>query len=157
MSRGTCGNRKESYSTRLSVAFCGGTIERTILDPQKLAMTGFEKLDVWKSGCRLAVEVYSELQNSRDYGLRDQMQRAAVSIPSNIAEGSERKGTKEFIQFLYIAKGSCAELRTQLYIASCIGAISASSVSKLTGETKRIAAMLSSLINTLEQKHKIKS
>ena len=115
-------------------------------------MTGFENLDVWKAGCRLAVDVYSELQKNRDYGLRDQMQRAAVSISSNIAEGSERKSKREFVQFLYIAKGSCAELRTQLYIAASIGAISADSASKLTGETKRIAAMLTGLINNLEPK-----
>ena len=113
-------------------------------------MTGFENLDVWKAGCRLAVDVYSELQKCRDYGLRDQMQRSAVSISSNIAEGSERKSKKEFVQFLYIAKGSCAELRTQLYIASVVGAISSEAASKLTGETKRIAAMLAGLINTLE-------
>ena len=112
-------------------------------------MTGFENLDVWKAGCRLAIDIYSELQKSRDYGLRDQMQRAAVSISSNIAEGSERQSKKEFVQFLYIAKGSCAELRTQLYIASCIGAISTECASKLAGETKRIAAMLTGLINKL--------
>ena len=113
-------------------------------------MTGFENLDVWKAGCRLAVDVYSELQKSRDYSLRDQIQRAAVSISSNIAEGSERQSKKEFVRFLYIAKGSCAELRTQLYIASCIGAISSERASKLTGETKRIAAMLTGLINKLD-------
>ena len=78
------------------------------------------------------------------------MQRAAVSISSNIAEGSERKSKKEFVQFLYIARGSCAELRTQLYIAADIGIISADSASKLIGETKRIAAMLTGLITTLE-------
>ena len=112
-------------------------------------MTGFENLDVWKAGCRLAVDVYSALQQNRDYGLRDQMQRAAVSISSNIAEGSERRSKKEFVQFLYIAKGSCAELRTQLYIAASVGAISAAGASKLACETKRIAAMLTSLISTL--------
>ena len=68
-------------------------------------MTGFEQLDVWKAGCRLAVEIYSALQKCRDHGLRDQMQRAAVSIPSNIAEGSERQSKREFVQVLYIAKG----------------------------------------------------
>ena len=113
-------------------------------------MPGFEDLDVWKTGCRLAVDLYSELQESRDYGLRDQMQRAAVSIASNIAEGSERKSKKEFVQFLFIARGSCAELRTQLYIAVSIGAISSDSASKLVAETKRIAAMLTKLITTLE-------
>ena len=113
-------------------------------------MAGFEDLDVWKAGCRLAVDVYSELQKTRDYGLRDQMQRAAVSISSNIAEGSERKSKKEFVQFLYIARGSCAELRTQLYIAVSIGAISTDNSSKLVAETKRISAMLTKLITTLE-------
>ncbi len=113
-------------------------------------MAGFEDLDVWKAGCRLAVDVYSELQKIRDYGLRDQMQRAAVSIASNIAEGAERRSKKEFVQFLYIARGSCAELRTQLYIAVSIGAISTDNSSKLVAETKRISAMLTKLITTLE-------
>ena len=81
-------------------------------------MTGFENLDVWKAGCRLAVDVYSELQKSRDYGLRDQMQRAAVSVMSNIAEGFERKTTADFSHFLYIAKGSLGELKSQLFLAA---------------------------------------
>ena len=115
-------------------------------------MTGFENLDVWKAGCRLAVDVYSELQKSNDYGLRDQIQRSAVSISSNIAEGSERKSKKEFVQFLYIAKGSCAELRTQLHIAARIGVISEDCTSRLIGETKRISAMLNGLISNLERK-----
>ena len=113
-------------------------------------MTGFENLDVWKASCRLVVDVYSETRNICDHGLRDQMQRAAVSIPSNIAEGSERRTKKEFIQFLYVSKGSCAELRTQLYIASAVGAVPAECAAKLTGETKRISAMLNSLIKNLE-------
>ena len=104
----------------------------------------------WKASCRLAVDVYSALQKTRDHGLRDQMRRAAVSISSNIAEGSELKSKKEFVQFLYIVKGSCAELRTQLYIAVSIGAISSDIASKLVAETKRIAAMLTRLIATLE-------
>ena len=81
-------------------------------------MLNFEKLEVWKRGCRLSVEIYRVLANVHDYGLVDQMTRAAVSIPSNIAEGAERKTDKEYINFLHITKGSVAELRTQLYIAS---------------------------------------
>lgn len=72
----------------------------------------FEDLDVWKEGVRLSVDIYQILKDCRDYGFKDQVQRSVVSIPSNISEGFERKGNKEFIQFLYIAKGSCAELRT---------------------------------------------
>ena len=75
----------------------------------------FEDLDIWKRSCQLAVDVYVANHNSKDFGLRDQMQRAAVSIPSNIAEGCERDSTPDFIKFLRYSKGSCGELRTQLY------------------------------------------
>jgi four helix bundle protein len=65
----------------------------------------------------LCKDIYAVLINCKDYGLKYQMQRAAVSVPSNIAEGYERKSSKETERFLYIAKGSCGELRTQLYLA----------------------------------------
>ncbi len=66
---------------------------------------------------QLCVDVYALLKDCRDYSFRDQIQRSAVPVPSNIAEGFERQTDKEFVQFLFIAKGSCAELRTQLYLA----------------------------------------
>jgi four helix bundle protein len=109
----------------------------------------FEELEVWQEGCRLAVRVYDALKDSRDYGLRDQMTRAAVSIPSNIAEGAERVTTPDFKRFLHIAKGSAAELRTQLYIAHRVGLISESEQQELTQKTKLIAAMLHNLIKNL--------
>lgn len=71
----------------------------------------FEDLDVWKKSMRLSVEIYNLFSNSRDYGLKDQIQRSAVSIPSNISEGYDRGSNKEYINFLYYARGSCAELR----------------------------------------------
>ena len=111
-------------------------------------MTGFEQLDVWKAGCRLAVEIYSALQKCRDHGLRDQMQRAAVSIPSNIAESSERQSKREFVQFPYIAKGSCAELRTQLYIAAKVNVMSLETVNRLAEDAKHVSSMLHKLIKT---------
>ena len=86
-----------------------------------MAFCSFEDLDVWKRASRWAVRIYQELGNCRDYGLKDQMTRAAVSIASNIAEGAERSSTADFIRFLNIAKGSAAELRTQVYIAERIG------------------------------------
>jgi four helix bundle protein len=77
----------------------------------------FENLDVWKAGCRLAVQVTRIMGQCQIYGLRDQMIRSAISIPSNIAEGSERRTPNDFRYFIHVALGSAAELRTQTYIA----------------------------------------
>ena len=99
----------------------------------------FEELEVWQDAMRLCKSVYSVLENCRDFGLKDQMQRAAVSIPSNIAEGYERKGSKETTQFLYIAKGSCGELRTQLYLATDFGYIERESGDKLITDTVNLS------------------
>ncbi|MCA9125332.1 MAG: four helix bundle protein, partial [Planctomycetales bacterium] len=87
-----------------------------------MAYRSFEELEVWKRACQLAVKIYQTLHGCSDFGIRDQMQRASVSIPSNIAEGCERGG-KDFARFLRIAQGSAAELRTQVYIAKKIGFI----------------------------------
>ena len=80
------------------------------------------------------------------------MHRSAVSIPSNISEGFERKSNKEFIQYLYIAKGSCAELRTQLYIAMKTETIANQKATDLIEVTKKISAMLYKLIQTRKTK-----
>ena len=109
----------------------------------------FEQLDVWKRACQLAVEVYSALRQSRDFALRDQMQRAAVSIPSNIAEGSERGG-RDFIRFLRIARGSSAELRTQCYIAAKAGVLSDEQAQHFVAELKGVSRMLTALARSLE-------
>jgi len=82
-----------------------------------MAYQSFEKREVWKRACRLAVGVSGAFRDSKQFALRDQMQRAAISVPSNIAEGAERDSRQDFIRFLRIAKGSAAELRTQCYIA----------------------------------------
>ncbi len=92
-------------------------------------MTGikrFEDLIAWQKSRELTREIYvltSKHEFSHDFGLRDQIRRAAVSVMSNIAEGFERSGSREFHQFLVIAKGSCAEVRSQLYTALDIGYI----------------------------------
>ena len=109
----------------------------------------FEDLEVWKRGCRLAVEVSRSLAKSRDYYIRDQMQRAALSVPSNIAEGSERDSKPDYIRFLRIAKGSAAELRTQCYIASKLEILGKSDAARFTGECKEIASMLQGLIRAI--------
>ncbi|SDD22527.1 four helix bundle protein [Williamwhitmania taraxaci] len=85
------------------------------------------KLDAWKESVELTVDIYtlsSKFPKDELYGLTSQIRRAAVSVPSNIAEGSARKGTAETIQFLYIAVGSLAELETQIEISRRLGYIS---------------------------------
>ena len=115
-----------------------------------MAYGSFEKLEVWKKSCRLVVWIYKILKECRDYGLKDQMCRAAVSIPSNIAEGAERDSKQEYIRFLHIAKGSAAELRTQLYIAGEIDLLDKKTVNEIVSELKLISAMLYNLIKTLK-------
>jgi four helix bundle protein len=75
-----------------------------------------ENLDVWKRSCRLSVEVYRTFADCRDFGFKDQITRSSLSIGSNIAEGMEKESDKEKMRFIEIAKGSAAELITQVYI-----------------------------------------
>jgi four helix bundle protein len=96
------------------------------------------------------VELYKELKDCRDYSLKDQMMRAAVSIPSNIAEGSERNSKADYKRFLSMASGSAAELRTQLYIASEIGTIDAGRADKFIRETRSISKMLQAFSNSFD-------
>ena len=117
-----------------------------------MAYRSFEDLDVWKRGCRIAVRIYEVLKDCRDYGLKDQMTRSAVSIASNISEGAERDSVAEYIRFLHIAKGSAAELRTQVYIAQQIGVISHEIKNELIEELKIISSMLHALIKSLKLK-----
>ena len=116
----------------------------------EVAYRSFEELEVWKRGCRLAIRVYEVLKDCKDYGLKDQMTRAAISIPSNISEGAERDSKAEFIRFLHIVKGSAAELRTQVYIARQIGIIDDESQKEFVEELKRISAMLHALIKSIK-------
>jgi four helix bundle protein len=117
-----------------------------------VAYCSFEDLEVWKRACRVAVSIYEVLSDCRDYGLRDQMTRAAVSIAANIAEGAERNSPGEYIHFLHIAKGSAAEPRTQLYIAQRIGILDHKTQTALTDELKSFSPMLHALIKSLKPK-----
>lgn len=102
----------------------------------------FEDLKVWQDSVKLARDIHKQLKDLRDFGYRDQIQRAGVSIPSNIAEGYERQSNKEFIRFLYIAKGSCGELRTQIYLGIELGLIQEEKGKALLQHTREISAML---------------
>ncbi|HEX7655152.1 MAG TPA: four helix bundle protein [Verrucomicrobiae bacterium] len=113
-----------------------------------MAYQSFENLEVWKRACRLAVSTVNELRDSKERIIRDQMVRAAVSIPSNIAEGYERDSNPDVIRFLRIAKGSAAELRTQCYLAQVLKLMDAKTSQTLINETKEISAMLQGLIRS---------
>jgi four helix bundle protein len=123
-----------------------------------MALQTFKDLEVWKRGCRLAIDVCVNTDGRKPYELARQMQRAAISVPSNIAEGSERDSEGDFIRFLRISKGFCGELRTQLYIAKrvaqCLQAPPINNQDNLIEETKAISAMLQKLIQSIQQRSK---
>lgn len=104
---------------------------------------------MWKRACQLAVQVYETLRPCWDFALRDQMQRAAVSIASDIAEGAERGG-KDFARFPRFAGGSAAELRTQCYIAAKVGLITTEQMNRFVPELKEISKMLTGLARSLQ-------
>ncbi|MBI3884775.1 MAG: four helix bundle protein [Opitutae bacterium] len=109
----------------------------------------FKSLMVWQKAQSLAVEVYQLSKSqpfSREFALADQMRRAAISISSNIAEGDERDTDKDAVRFFYIAKGSAAELRTQLDLATKVGFLPDSDFQKLDQQSEEIARMLRGLI-----------
>src|SRR3954463_10956698 len=110
-----------------------------------MAYQSFEDLEVWQRGCRLAVAIYEAFEDCRRFSLKDQAERAGLSIPSNIAEGAERGSAKDFAHFLNFSKGSCGELRTQLYIARKMKSLGKSDFDKLVAETKEISSMLQGL------------
>jgi four helix bundle protein len=114
-------------------------------------MGKFRELKVWQRGKDLAVSIYkTTLQGafSKDYGLRDQIRRAAVSIPSNIAEGDELQTDKQAIRFFYTAKGSSAEVLTQAIIAFEIGYLTEESFLHIENECLSISGMLTRLIQS---------
>ena len=121
---------------------------------EKKKVSRFEDLEVWQQGCDLAVQIYKQSREgklAKDYGLRDQMTKSAVSIPSNIAEGKERETAPELIRYLYIAKGSTGELQTQLYIAQKIGYVDEEVTYKMIQQTKVLSKKLGSFIQYLKR------
>ena len=110
-----------------------------------MAYQSFEDLEVWQRACRLVIEMFKQFGTCKEFTLKDQICRAALSIPSNIAEGSERGSIKDFAHFLNIAQGSCGEVRTQLYIARKLGLLSADAFTRLKKESKEIGSMLEGL------------
>ena len=111
-------------------------------------MMRFEDLEVWKRAARLSADLYKLLSKLKDYGFKDQITRSGLSVPSNIAEGFERESQRDCIKFLTYAKGSCGELRCQIYIGMDIEYIPKNVGKKWIQETIEISSMLSGLIKT---------
>ncbi|MBV6429311.1 MAG: hypothetical protein KIPDCIKN_03862 [Haliscomenobacter sp.] len=112
----------------------------------------FEELEVWKNARFLALRIYFLINTTnikKDFSLSDQMKRSAGSVMDNIAEGFDRNGSKEFIQFLSIAKGSCAEVRSQLYRASDQKFMEPATFEELLDLTDKISSQIQKLINYL--------
>ena len=105
----------------------------------------FEDLDVWKRSARLSADLYRVLCDCRDFGFKDQITRSALSIASNIAEGYERHSRKDRVKFLFYAKGSCGELRTQIYIGMETQFIDPETGKRWIGETHDLSRMLRGL------------
>jgi len=119
-----------------------------------MAVKQFEDLEVWQEARRLTQAIYRLTKAEKfmkDFALRDQVQRAAVSVMSNIAEGFERGGNQEFIQFLYVAKASCGEVRSQIYVALDQGYMSRTDSEDSIIDFRRLSGMIGNLINYLRR------
>jgi four helix bundle protein len=120
-----------------------------------ISLRCFQDLIVWQESMQLAKEIYKLVKlfpSEERYALSDQMRRAAVSIPSNIAEGQARNSTKEFIQFLYIAKGSNAELLTQLLLCTDFSYVTDEQTAEAILLSKKVNRLLTGLIRSLKNK-----
>ncbi|HLA28971.1 MAG TPA: four helix bundle protein [Syntrophales bacterium] len=119
-----------------------------------MSIKSYRDLEVWQKAMELVVECYQITKCfpvKEVYGLASQLQRAAVSVPANIAEGRSRRHNKEFIQYISIAYGSLAELETHIEIAKRLGYIVADSAVELINKTSTIGRMLNGLRRSLEK------
>src|ERR1700720_912241 len=125
--------------------------------PQEVNMAkikNFEDIASWRKGRQLTKNIYDVTSTGnfvRDFGLKDQIRRAAVSVLSNIAEGFERAGDREFLQFLAVAKGSCGELRAQLYVALDQEYISQKEFDTLFERASEVSQLISGFMKYLKQ------
>jgi four helix bundle protein len=117
-----------------------------------MAFQSFEDLEVWQRACRLAVDVFKTFADCGNFTMQDQVQRSALSIPCNVAEGYERNSNKEFIRFLNISKGSGGELRTQLYISRRLDFLTKPDFDRLVGDSKEISKMLHGLASAVAKR-----
>lgn len=114
-------------------------------------MKRFEDLIAWQKAKSLCVSIYREFEDSKDFGFKDQIQRASVSVMNNIAEGFERKGNKEFSFFLYIAKGSCGEVRSMLSLSEYLKKLPAEKAKNLEYQAEELSKIISGLITSIKK------
>lgn len=112
----------------------------------------FENLEVWQDAIELAARVYELFRDCRDFSFRDQIQRAAASVCNNIAEGYERDTNAEFIRFLFIAKGSCGEVRSQVHLACRVRLLNTEQSTPLVEETHRLSRRIARFIAVRREK-----
>jgi len=120
----------------------------------------FEDIEAWRNARELVKQVYQVTRKAgfaRDFGLRDQIQRAAVSVMSNIAEGFERGSNKEFVQFLFIARGSAGEVRSLAYAARDLGYLDDSDFRALSESATTVSKQVASFIHYLQKTDRDKS
>jgi four helix bundle protein len=118
-----------------------------------MGFSRFEEILAWQKSKDLTLNIYRLFLESRDFGFRDQIQRASVSIMNNIAEGFERQTNKEFRQFLYIAKGSCAEVKSMLYLALELSYLNSKEYNSLIDDSVEVSKMLTGLIRSLKESY----
>jgi four helix bundle protein len=121
---------------------------------EKKKIETFEDLQVWQRGIEWVKQVYlltKEGELRKDFGLRDQLRRASVSVPTNIAEGFERYSRKEYVQFLNIAKGSAGEVRSLIRVAFEVGYLDKCKYDKFYSHAMELSRMLSAQIQTLNK------
>lgn len=109
----------------------------------------FEDIIAWQKAQDLTSDIYRQFRYCKDFGFRDQIQRASVSVMNNIAEGFERQGNKEFKYFLFLSKGSCGEVRSMLYLALKFNYITKDDFKKNYDLAVEISKLLSGFIKTL--------
>ncbi len=114
-------------------------------------MDALQNLVVWQRACRFSIDIYGLLSDCRNYGFKDQLGRSALSIASNIAEGYERESAKDRARFLKIAKGSAAEVWTQLLIGMEAGFVNKAEAVEKADEVRQISKMLFALVKHIEE------
>ncbi|MGB0369490.1 MAG: four helix bundle protein [Flavobacteriales bacterium] len=117
-----------------------------------MAIQKFEDIIAWQKAQDLAVDVYSTFRNTKDFGFRDQICRATVSISNNIAEGFDRSSNADFSRFLYISIASCSEVRSMVYLASRLDYVSEEKKDNLLFQTTEISKIIRGLIKSLDKR-----